>query len=311
MYRRRIERLQLRPLSKVPKKQYLKLTKKTTARLIKESMQRCQKYFFILTASLTLKKKTLAQVVDQIQYKEALRNAFWWLTVCFEGRELQSMTEFIAINMDRFARPDQKQLQVFEASVDKKMKIAQATLLVKSVTMLEKVQHLITPMVKYHFDIFVAGDRRYRGYRRTVANIAEANWHWQVDVPYPIWRNNKERLLIRCRGGIFQGDPLQIGQPCLWMFICRQGTTGGKDVCWTEVEYSNIMQHMKKWMEGIYKWNVVFLLSTRIFFDESVRTRFGLAAEYILLRGVQIFEAAMVAASKQDLKIGRLVEQFV
>jgi hypothetical protein len=60
------------------------------------------------------------------------------------------MTEFFAINVDRFAGPGKKQLQIFGASVDKKMQIARTAPSVKSVTMLERVQHLITPMVRYH-----------------------------------------------------------------------------------------------------------------------------------------------------------------
>jgi hypothetical protein len=116
------------------------------------------------------------------------------------------MTEFFAINVDRFAGPGQKQLQVFGASVDKKMQIAWAAPSVKSVTMLERVQHLITPMVRYHFNDIVVGGKGYRGYRRTVANIAEASWHWQVDVPCPTGRSDERRLPIRCRGGVFQGE---------------------------------------------------------------------------------------------------------
>jgi hypothetical protein len=64
-------------------------------------------------------------------------------------------------------------------------------------------------------------------------------------------------------------------------------------------------------MEGINKWNAEFLLHIGIFFDESMRTRFGLAAECTLLRGVWIFEAATVAASGQDLRKGGHVEQSV
>jgi hypothetical protein len=75
------------------------------------------------------------------------------------------MTEFFAINVDRFARPGQKQLQVFGASVDKKMQIVWAAPSVKSMTMLERVQHLITPMVRYHFNDIVVGGR---GIRATV-----------------------------------------------------------------------------------------------------------------------------------------------
>jgi hypothetical protein len=113
------------------------------------------------------------------------------------------MTEFFAINVDRFAGPGQKQLQVFGASVDKKMQIAWAAPLVKSVTMLERIQHFIIPMVRYHFNDIIAGGRGYRGYCRTVANITEANWHWQVDVPCPTGGSDEGRLSIHCRGGVF------------------------------------------------------------------------------------------------------------
>jgi hypothetical protein len=91
------------------------------------------------------------------------------------------------------------------------MQIAWTALSVKSMTMLERVQHLITPMVRYHFNDIVAGGRGYWDYCRTVANIAEANWHWQVDVPCPTGRSDKGRLPIRCRGGVFQGDAVEIG----------------------------------------------------------------------------------------------------
>jgi hypothetical protein len=227
-----MERLWLRPLLRIPKKQYLKLAKKMAARPIEQGTQPRQKYFFNLAASLTPKKKTLAWVVDRNQRREAVRNAFWWLIVRSEEREPQSMTEFFAINVDRFVGPGQKQLQVFGTSIDKKIQIAWTAPSVKSVTMLERVQHLITPMVRYHFNDIVARGRGYQGYRRTVANIAEASWHWQVDVPCPTGGSNEGRLPIRCRGGVFQGDVVEIGQPCLWVFDCRQGTTGGEDVCW-------------------------------------------------------------------------------
>ena len=88
------------------------------------------------------------------------------------------MTKFFVINMHRFVGPDQKQLQVFGATIDKKIQIAWIALAMKLVIMLERVQHLITSVVRYHFNDIVAGGREYRGYCRTVANIAEASWHW-------------------------------------------------------------------------------------------------------------------------------------
>ena len=225
------------------------------------------------------------------------------------------MTEFSAINVDRFVGPGQKQLQVFGGAVDKKMQTAWAAPAVKSVAMLERVQHLIIPMVRSHFDDIVAGGRGYRGYRgyrRTVANIARANWVWQVDVPCSTSGSGKRRLLIRCRGGVFQSNGVEIGEPCLWViFDCKRGTTRGEDVCWTEVEYGNVMQQVKKWMAGIQRWNAIFLLLAGVFFDDSMRTRFGLAAECTLLHGFWIFDAAMVTMFGQDLKNGGQVEQSV
>ena len=135
------------------------------------------------------------------------------------------MTEFFAINVDRFAGLDQKQLQVFGVAADKKKQTTRATPAAKLVAMLERVQHLITPMVRSHFDDIVAGGREYWGYCRIVANIAEANWVCQVDVLCSTGGSGKRRLPIRCRGGVFQGDGVEIGEPCLWVFDCRRGTT--------------------------------------------------------------------------------------
>ena len=67
-----------------------------------------------------------------------------------------------------------------------------------------------------------------------------------MDVPCLTGGSDDGRLPIRCREGVFQGDGVQIDQPCLWMFDCRRDTTRGEDVCWTEVEYGNVMQQVKK-----------------------------------------------------------------
>jgi hypothetical protein len=42
----------------------------------------------------------------------------------FQGTGTSALTEFFAINVDRFVGPGQKQLQVFDASINKKMQIA-------------------------------------------------------------------------------------------------------------------------------------------------------------------------------------------
>jgi hypothetical protein len=156
--RRRMERLWLRPLSRVPKKRYLKLAQKTAVRPIEESMRPRQKYFFNNAESIPPKKNTLGWVVDRIQRREAVRNAFRWLTVRLEGRQSISMTDFFAIN--------------------KKMQTKWAAPIVKSVTTLERYESLIPPMIRQQFDHIAQGGTGYQGYRRVVSNIAEATWDW-------------------------------------------------------------------------------------------------------------------------------------
>ena len=67
--------------------------------------------------------------------------------------------------------------------------------------------------------------------------------------------------------------------------------------------YGNVMQQVKKWMEGIYRWNAIFLLPAGIFFNDNMQTRFGLATECTLLRGVWIFEVETVATFGQGLVV--------
>ena len=76
-YKQRMYVLWLRPLSRVLKKQYLKLGKKMAASSIEEGTRPHQNYFFDHAASQTPKKKTLAWMMDRIQRREAIRNAFW------------------------------------------------------------------------------------------------------------------------------------------------------------------------------------------------------------------------------------------
>jgi hypothetical protein len=102
---------------------------------------------------------------------------------------------------------------VFGATVDKKMQIVWAAPLVKSMTMLERVQNLIAPMIRYHFNDIVARSRGYRGYRRTVANIPKASWHWQVNVPCPIGGTTKEDFLFIAGEGYFRAMPWRSVNP--------------------------------------------------------------------------------------------------
>jgi hypothetical protein len=141
-------------------------------------------------------------------------------------------------------------------------------------------------MIRQQFDDIAQGGTGYQGYRRVVSNIAKATWDWQVDVPYPTGRSGAGRLPIRCRRGLLEGDVVEMEEPFLWVFDCRRGGTGGEDAPWTELQYGNVMKQVKRWMEGIHRWNAIFLLPAGLFFEESMRTSFGIRAECTLLRGV-------------------------
>jgi hypothetical protein len=98
------------------------------------------------------------------------------LTVRLEGRQSISMTDFFAINVDRFGGTGHEQFQVFGAAIDKKMQTKWAAPIVKSITTLERYEPLIPPMNRQQFDDIAQGGTGYQGYHRVVSNIVEATW---------------------------------------------------------------------------------------------------------------------------------------
>jgi hypothetical protein len=85
-----------------------------------------------------------------------------------------------------------------------------------------------------------------------------------VDVPCRTGGNNTDRLPIRCRGGFFEDE-------------------------FVEIEYGKVFQQLQRWMAGIHRCNAIFLLSTGTFFEESTRETFARSARRTWLRGVWIF----------------------
>jgi len=79
--RRRMEQLWLRPLSRVPKQQYLRLARSMAAHAVVDGTRRKQKYYFNKASSPNPPKQTLAWVVDRIQRQAAVRNAVRWMLV--------------------------------------------------------------------------------------------------------------------------------------------------------------------------------------------------------------------------------------
>jgi hypothetical protein len=62
-----------------------------------------------------------------------------------------------------------------------------------------------------------------------------------VDVPCYPGGNDVGRLPIRCRGGFFEDEFVEIGKPCLWIFDCKWDATGGDDVSWVALEYGKVL----------------------------------------------------------------------
>jgi hypothetical protein len=111
-----------------------------------------------------------------------------------------------------------------------------------------------------------------------------------------------EDFLFGAGEGYLRATSWRWGSPSCGSFDCRRGGTGGEDAPWTELQYGNVMKQVKRWMEGIHRWNVIFLLPAGLFFEESMRTSFGIRAECTLLRGVWIFGTETVEAYSQDLR---------
>jgi hypothetical protein len=174
---------------------------------------------------------------------------------------------------------------------------------------LEKFEDLIPPIIRQHYEDIVVGGTRYQGYRHAVSNITNARWDWQVDVPCTTGRNNRGRLPIRCRGGFFEDEVVEMGEPCLWIVDCRRGGTGDNDAPWTNVEYRKVFQQIWKWMAGIHRWTAILLFPTGLFFDQDMHEMFALSAECTWRQGVWIFQPHVVPSYTQDMRYnGRTVQ---
>jgi hypothetical protein len=162
------------------------------------------------------------------------------------------MAEFFAIHVERFGGDEQRQFQVFGAAINKKMQNAWAAPMVRSFNMLEKYEAFIPPIIRQYYEDIVVGGIGYQGYRRAVSNIGDTRRDWQVNVPFRIGGNNAGRPPIRCRGGFFENEFVEIGEPCLWIFEYRRGGTRGDDVPWAALEYGKVLQQLQRWMAEIH-----------------------------------------------------------
>jgi hypothetical protein len=165
---------------------------------------------------------------------------------------------------------------VLEDAIDRKMQNVWAAPLVRSVKTLEKFNDLIPPVIRQHYEDIVGGGSGYHGYRRAMPNVEDAPWDWQVHMPCSIGGNDANRLPIRCTGGFFVDEFVEIGEPCLWIFDYMRDATRGDDVPWT-VEYGKVLQQLQRWMASVHRWNAIFLLHVGLFFEEKMRETFAMS----------------------------------
>jgi hypothetical protein len=118
-------------------------------------------------------------------------------------------------------------------------------------------------------------------------------------------------LPVRGRGGFFTEEHLELGEPCLWIIDCRWGSSQGEDKAWGDDDYAHVMERLQRWMTGIYKWNVIFLLPPGVHFEERLRNTLHVPKESRCFGGVWVFESGAISGYEHDLRHEARVERAV
>ena len=71
-----------------------------------------------------------------------------------------------------------------------------------------------------------------------------ARWDWQVVLSTIQQEENVEPMHVRCRGGFFKDEYVELGKPCLWIFDCRRGGSGGEDEEWSHDDYNKVFHQV-------------------------------------------------------------------
>jgi len=113
--------------------------------------------------------------------------------------------------------------------------------IVKTVPALTTFEHLIPAFVRQHVEDIRAGRKDYAGYSRDVHDVANSRWNWQVALSAVLHQGNQNSVNMRCRGGFFEEEYVELGKPCLWVFDCRRGGSEGEDEVWSEDDYGKAL----------------------------------------------------------------------
>ena len=109
------------------------------------------------------------------------------------------------------------------------MKKAWANPLVGTVGALEKLEPLISSLIRQHYGDVAVGGRGFRGHGRDVGDIGALRWDWHFMLPSPAGGDILRRLPVRGMGGFFTDYHMELGEPCLWIFDCKRGDGEGED----------------------------------------------------------------------------------
>ena len=309
--RKRMEKNWLRPLSRIPARQYLRVAKDLAAQPVQGGSRATQKYYFNGNNSPNPPKETLAWVADRMQRREAVRNALRWLIVKDRERPVPTMEEFFVIPVGRYGGDRGEVLQELGENIETDMKKAWASPLVRAVGALEKLDPLIPPLIRQHYTDIATGGRGYRGHARDVGDLGAARWDWQFRLPIRRGGHALRMLPVRGRGGFFTEEHLELGEPCLWIIDCRRGSSQGEDKAWGDDDYAHVMERLQRWMTGIYKWNVIFLLPPGVHFEERLRNTLHVPEESRCFGGVWVFESGAISGYEHDLRHEGRVERAV
>ena len=150
--RRKMVQSWFRPLTKVSRENYIRLAKQMEATNVIEGRRESQKYYFNGTISKIPVKGTLSYVVDRLQRKDVVRNQIQFLMVQAGDETPSSMEEFFAIDTSRYGGDQGRQFMMMRQTLMKDSKTLWNAPIVKGVPSLRSFEHLISVVVKQHFE---------------------------------------------------------------------------------------------------------------------------------------------------------------
>ena len=226
-------------------------------------------------------------------------------------RTAKTMDEFSAISVERYGGSGGEQLQELGENIHSDMKKVWANPLVGTVGALEKLEPLISPLIRQHYADVAVGGRGFRGHGRDVGDIGALRWDWQFMLPSPGGGDVSRRLPVRGMGGFFSDHHMELGEPCLWIFDCRRGNGEGKDKAWEDVDYTNAMEWLQRSMANVYKWTAIFLFPPGVYLEDGLRNALHIPEESTSLKGVWVFQSGSTNGHEHDLRHEGRVERAV